>query len=64
LSPWRGQCYDLHRADFDRPGASLAQLAQATGYFDQSHFSRGFQAVTGQPPGRFFRASTAREGRP
>jgi methylphosphotriester-DNA--protein-cysteine methyltransferase len=45
-----------HAIDAYRPGASLAQLAQAAGYFDQSHFSRAFQAVTGLPPGRFFRA--------
>jgi AraC-like DNA-binding protein len=45
-----------HAIDAYRPGASLAQLAQAAGYADQSHFNRELRAVTGQPPGRFFQA--------
>lgn len=39
-----------------RPGVSLATLAAEVGYFDESHFSRELRAVTGQPPGRFFRS--------
>jgi AraC-like DNA-binding protein len=35
---------------------SWARLAIAAGYFDQSHFIREFRALTGAPPGRFFRA--------
>lgn len=34
---------------------SLAQVALAAGYFDQSHFNREFRAVTGKPPTTFFR---------
>ena len=33
---------------------TLAALAQATGYFDQSHLAREFRAFTGEPPSRFF----------
>ncbi len=51
----------LHRAiDSYRAGTSLAQLARAAGYFDQSHFSRALRAVTGQPPGQFLRATGLR----
>jgi AraC-like DNA-binding protein len=42
--------------DAYRPGMRLTQLAADSGYFDQSHFNREFRAVTGQAPGRFFRA--------
>lgn len=39
-----------------RPGVTtLARIATDAGYFDQSHFSREFRAVTGLAPGRFFR---------
>lgn len=34
---------------------SLAHVALAAGYFDQSHFNREFRAVTGEPPTTFFR---------
>ena len=33
---------------------TLAALAHATGYFDQSHLAREFRAFTGEPPSRFF----------
>lgn len=49
-----------HAIDSWRPGASLAELAQRAGYFDQSHFSRELRAVTGEPPGRFLRAGIRR----
>jgi AraC-like DNA-binding protein len=39
-----------------RSGVSLTQLAQDTGYYDQSHFVRDFRAVTGTSPTDFFRA--------
>jgi AraC family transcriptional regulator len=34
----------------------LAQIALATGFSDQSHFTRHFAALSGQPPGVFRRA--------
>ncbi len=49
-----------HALDSWRPGASLAELAQRAGYFDQSHFTREVQAMTGEPPGRFLRAGIRR----
>jgi AraC-like DNA-binding protein len=45
-----------HAIDAYRPGTPLTRLAQDAGYFDQSHFNRALRAVTGEPPGRFFRA--------
>jgi AraC-like DNA-binding protein len=33
---------------------TLAALAHATGYFDQSHLAREFRAFTGESPSRFF----------
>lgn len=51
----------LRRAiDGYRPGASLADLALESGFFDQSHFSRELRAMTGQSPHRFFRAGEYR----
>lgn len=32
---------------------SLAEICAMLGYFDQSHFSRAFKAVTDTTPGRF-----------
>jgi methylphosphotriester-DNA--protein-cysteine methyltransferase len=49
-----------HAIESWRPGASLAELAQTAGYFDQSHFSRELRAATGEPPGRFLRAGLRR----
>jgi transcriptional regulator GlxA family with amidase domain len=43
-----------------RPEVKLAALALEAGYFDQSHFSRELRAVTGETPGRFFRAGEYR----
>lgn len=48
----------LRRAiDGYRPGSSLTRLALDAGYYDQSHFTRALRAATGQPPGKFLRAS-------
>lgn len=35
-----------------RPGADLAAVALAAGYFDQAHFHRDLRAATGTSPGR------------
>lgn len=32
---------------------SLAEICAVLGYFDQSHFSRAFRAVTGTTPGKY-----------
>jgi AcrR family transcriptional regulator/AraC-like DNA-binding protein len=40
-----------HAIDSWKPGASLAELAQPAGYFDQSNFTRELRAVVGEPPG-------------
>ena len=34
-------------------GAPLAELAAATGFADQAHFSRHFKQAYGLPPGRW-----------
>jgi AraC family transcriptional regulator len=40
---------------------SIAQVAAASGFFDQSHFTRLFHRITGETPGRFRAAArTAR----
>ena len=43
--------------------ASLAEIALASGFPDQSHFSRVFKRVTGWTPGAF-RSGTRTQGRP
>lgn len=35
------------------PQASLAQVAVDAGFYDQAHFSRQFQKITGQTPGQY-----------
>ena len=35
------------------PRASLAQVAVDAGFYDQAHFSRQFQKITGQTPGQY-----------
>lgn len=37
---------------------SLASLAHDAGYVDQSHFTRDFSAMVGQPPGRYIQRRT------
>lgn len=36
-----------------KPAMPLSELALATGFFDQSHFSRAFKQITGFTPSRF-----------
>lgn len=43
-----------------RPGRVLADVAQASGYHDQAHMSREFQAFAGLAPGAYRPASAAR----
>jgi AraC-like DNA-binding protein len=45
-----------HAIGAHRPGVSLSRLSHDAGYFDHSHFIRDLRAVTGLPPGRFFRS--------
>ena len=35
------------------PEKSLTDIAIATGFFDQAHFNRQFQQITGQTPGQY-----------
>jgi AraC-like DNA-binding protein len=42
-------------------GRTLAEVAHASGYFDQSHFVREFRAFTGEPPSRFLDTFCGRE---
>lgn len=42
-----------------RPGNTLADLAQACGYYDQAHFVREIRAVAGVTPGAFVRGCSA-----
>jgi len=46
-----------HAIQLARTGGTLARVAHAAGYFDQSHFNRDFRAVTGASPTQFFRAA-------
>jgi AraC-like DNA-binding protein len=36
-----------------RNGRSISEVALATGFFDQSHFSRNFKRIVGVPPGQY-----------
>lgn len=36
-------------------GASLSMVTHATGFFDQSHFTRTFKRIVGIPPGQYAR---------
>ncbi len=49
----RGQRVDWARAQLLRTDASLAAIAFAAGFADQSHFTRSFARITGTPPGRY-----------
>lgn len=50
---WRNQLR-LQRALAPlRAGASVADVAAATGFVDQSHFTRHFKRMFGVPPGRW-----------
>ncbi|MEJ7730985.1 MAG: AraC family transcriptional regulator [Polyangiaceae bacterium] len=41
---------------------TLAELAQALGYFDQAHFAREFKAIVGVAPSRYARSSRSAGG--
>jgi AraC-like DNA-binding protein len=65
-SPYR---YSLmRRLDFARRQLGgripLAELALASGFADQAHFTRMFTAAFGVPPGRYARLRGAERGRP
>jgi AraC-like DNA-binding protein len=45
-------------------GASLAEVAQESGYRSEAAFSRAFKQWTGRPPGVVRRSGAAREGQP
>jgi len=47
--------------ELSRPGASLAHIAAATGFYDQSHFSKTFKRLTGTTPARY-RSALRRAG--
>jgi AraC-like DNA-binding protein len=42
-----------HARQLIHNGHSLSQVAQETGFFDQSHLSRNFKRIVGIPPGRY-----------
>ena len=55
VSPkWVIQRYRLHEAAalLEAGRGSIAEVAHALGYFDQSHFVRDFKAVVGRAPGQ------------
>ena len=39
--------------ELSRPDASLAHVAAATGFYDQSHFSKTFKRLTGMTPAKY-----------
>jgi AraC-like DNA-binding protein len=45
----------VRNALFHRPHASIADLAHALGYVDQSHLSREFKRYSGTTPAAFAR---------
>jgi AraC family transcriptional regulator len=47
--------------ELSRPDASLAHVAAATGFYDQSHFSKTFKRVTGTTPAKY-RSALQRTG--
>jgi AraC-like DNA-binding protein len=46
-----------HARKLMRKGSSIAEVAQETGFCDQSHFSRTFKRIVGVTPGRYFARS-------
>ena len=46
---------DWAAAELERSGASLAEVALAAGFADQSHFTRAFRRYTGLTPGGYRR---------
>lgn len=51
----RRERFELARRELARPGRSLAEVAQHTGFSDQSHFSREFKFCTGITPRQYQR---------
>lgn len=53
------QLQQLHRVKLartlisERPDQSLTDVGQAAGFYDQAHFIRHFQKITGQTPGQY-----------
>lgn len=45
-----------------QPGTSIADVATATGHYDQSHLAREFRALAGCPPTELVGTSSAAEG--
>lgn len=53
---WLQQCrLERARALLRQPGMALAEVAQRSGFADQSHFTRIFRRATGQSPGAWRR---------
>jgi AraC-like DNA-binding protein len=50
---WRNQLRIVRALPALRAGASVAEVAAANGFADQSHFTRFFKRAFGVPPGRF-----------
>lgn len=61
VTRWRMQLAARRLRD---DGASLAEVAQESGYRSEAAFSRAFKQWTGRPPGVVRRAGASREGRP
>ena len=56
-----GRIYRFNRmlAQLQRPQrASLAELADACGYYDQAHFNRDFRDFAGMAPGAYLASLT------
>jgi len=50
---WRTQLRLQHALGPLREGATVADVAAASGFTDQSHFTRHFRRMFGVPPGRW-----------
>jgi AraC-like DNA-binding protein len=50
---WRNQMRLSHALGALRAGASATDVAAASGFTDQSHFTRHFKKAFGVPPGRW-----------
>ncbi len=50
---WRNQLRLQHAQSLLRQGKSVTEVASATGFADQSHFTRHFKRAYGVAPGRW-----------